>query len=311
MGFRTSLRPVQRTSQYCAFGKAYKGSPKKRNYTCRIKISIAMPRAVATLKSFLRPQPNVQARMTSLRSISGWHWNYFNARLNPFVFKKLPQLIESPRVRAAALGLLSRLFVRSIADTCQVFNSDSGITAQSISNDSSTNSMVQPSLIPAFPTRQPFQGAFCTLGAFLLHRSSNMSEFVSSILYLFSIPLVPIRCNCYVSTSKVNTDYLIGFNWLWGIICQLYVQVVQPISVLAQLSASRLSPFELAHLVVSDLQFDMLPTTVQSQTSTPIFLSKRKDSRIIVGAGWLKCFNWFAFLDSGLAISSKQRHKPE
>ncbi len=285
-----------------------------------------MPRAVTTLENLVRPlasktgghlrfaiaaSADMQALMAGL-TCPCWRYSYhLYSRLNAFVLKELSQLVERPRVRTSSLSFVPGLLVSALSNSSQIFNSNNSVTSFGISNDSSTDCMVQPSLILALSPRQPFQRSptsftsrFCALRSLVLERSSHSSKLVSRILYLFSIPPIPMIGYCNVPSPKVNPNYLIGQDLLWYIIRQLNMQVVQAILMLTQLGASRLSAFKLTRLVISDLEFNMLPATIESQTSAPVFFPKGKDTSIIVSTSWLENFNWLPFNFGSLTIRS-------
>ena len=291
-----------------------------------------MPTTVTAFEDFLRPQTNVQTLMASLTGIRGWYSYHLNARLNTFVFQECTQLVERPITQAPAFSLISRFKVCPFTNTRQLFHCNSCIGVNGISNDSSTNCMVKPSLISFFPSRQPFQrsptsfaSSSCEGGSageaspadtpplrgLALKRSSYLGKFVSSIFYLFAVPFVCIACYRYIASTKINTNHVSGLNWLWGNISQLNMQVIQPVAMLTQLSAGWLSTCKFACLVVTKSKLDVFPSSNQGKASCPVFLPKCKDSRIIISAGWFERFNRFAFSLGSLAISSDPSTSPD
>ena len=101
----------------------------------------------------------MQALMTGLTRIPGIDLNNQNPISNPFVLKELTQLVERPTIRATALGFVARLLVGTFSDSGQVLNGDDRIEHPGFVDDFGTDAMVEPSLIAAFPSRQPLQQA--------------------------------------------------------------------------------------------------------------------------------------------------------
>ncbi|MEQ9614781.1 MAG: hypothetical protein RLN61_06965, partial [Algiphilus sp.] len=75
----------------------------------------------------------------------------------------------------------------------------------------------------------------------------------------------------------------------------LDVQVELTIAMLAQLSRSRVSPFEFSPLVIPGLQLNSLSAVNGSKAYRPVLFAKPKQVFVTVDAAWGKSFNRFAF----------------
>lgn len=272
---------------------------------------------VSTPKPLSRPQTNVQTLVASLACVARGNGYHFNTRLNTLVFKKLPKLIECPRVGASTLGFVSRLLKSSISDASQVLNSNKAAGLQGILNDCSTYCVVQPRLISSLTSRQPFQdipnsssSSSCAFRDFCLERSSELRELIPGFGYSSPIPFVPITGYSDVAPPKIDTNNVFGFNGGWCIILKLNVDVVFAVAVFAQLGRCWCSTFKLSSLVVSSINFDVFPTIEECQANRPLFFSKRENPSVIVRTGWLEFFNRSTFELGCFSISTHPSTHP-
>jgi len=80
---------------------------------------------------------------------------------------------------------------------------------------------------------------------------------------------------------------------------------------LAKLSASGHSAFELAHLVVAQLHCDTLTPTDQGQADCPVSFPKREDAGIVIGKCRLEPFDGLAFELCSFSIGSNSCTSPD
>ena len=269
-----------------------------------------MPRAIATFKCFVRPQANVQALVAGLTRVLRWHGNYLNSSLDSLVLQKESKLKKCPTVGTSPLCSASGLSVGSVAYTSQILNGNNCFLRLSLLDDGSADIVVEPRLKSLFLPRQPFQQlatstptTTCAFRGAFLNRSSSLGKFISNFLDGLSVPLIPVGGNGNTPSSEVNSDNVVGFNWVRYFVRQLDVDVVESIPMLGKSSRSWLSSFKLADLVVTHLHRNVFPSTYQSQTNRPILLSKRKNPSIIVSRCGLECSDGLAFDFSSLAVS--------
>lgn len=200
-------------------------------------------------------------------------------------------MIEGPGVRAAAFSLISGLLIGASSNSHQIFNGNSAIGLFGSVNNASANGMVQPRLVSALSTGQPFQNALGVLCAFRLERCPHTAKPISSLFYGCSIPFVSFRSYGNISTAKIYPDNFVDFGWFWSLVFKLDVQIKAAVSVLTKLSASGLSAFELPSLVVTQVHGNMLSAANQCQADVPVSFPEGKDSSVIVSASGSKGFD--------------------
>jgi hypothetical protein len=258
------------------------------------------------------------ADVAGLRRVGRIDGNNLNPFFEPFVFKKSAKLIERPRIRASALRLVARLLIGSIANACQIFNCNSSTLRFGSFDDALADGVVQPSLIPLLPSRQPFQDishpaarGSCAFRDFYLKRRSDLGKIVSSSLNRFPVPFVAARRYSNISASKVNADHLVRLNWIRRLVFELNMQIVLPVTMFAQLSRGRITSLKFASLIDAGINLDVFPAVNQRQTCCPIFLTKREDSSIIICRCGTERNDRLVFLFRGFPIRSDARADSE
>jgi len=218
--------------------------------------------AVTAVENFVSFQPNVQALVAGLTCICWRYCYHLNSRLHTFIPENATD--RNSTIGAPAFSLVSGFAVSPLTYTSQIFNCNDCAMSNGITNNSSTDCMIQPSwyLLSRPDNRfnarlHPLRVAFVPCKDFF--GSSYLRKFVSSIFYLFSIPYLR-RSYCYLFCQS-QPQSLFRLDWLWRFIRQLNVQVVQSVAVLAQLSTSWFPAFEFAYLIVTQSKFNVFPTT--------------------------------------------------
>ncbi len=266
---------------------------------------------VCTLKSLLASDSQMVALMASLRRVSRWHCNNFNAVLDAFIFQEITQLVERPTVRPSSFCQRASLLVGTFSNARQVLNGNNRGRRQGILDNVFADVMVEPGLIASFFPRQPLQQSpassartACAFRGLALNRLSCFGVFVSNLLNGFAVPFLPLARYCNVSASKVNANHVVRFSRFWRFVFELDVDVVLPVSVLAQLSRGWRSTFEFTLLIVAKAQLNALTATQQGQADGPILFSKRKDAGIIICTRWTESLDGLPFELGSLTISS-------
>jgi len=251
-----------------------------------------------TIEALPRPQPNMVAAVASLTGVGRRHSDQLNPFLNGFVGQELTQLIERPTVRPSPFGLASRLLVRALSDTCQILNGNSSVKLLGLADDGSTDGMVQPLLKAPLPARQPLQDLAaspptrpCAFRGFLLKRCSYPRKSVSNLIQLLAVPTLTRAGLGNFAPAKINPEHLVGFDGLGRIIRQLNVDVVEAVPMLAQLGRGGLTSFQLAPLVIANIEADVLPAIQKRQANRPILLPEGKNASVVISRRWPKGFD--------------------
>ena len=197
---------MQRAIHSRFFGIVY-GNPQQRDIFGSVIIrvhNINFAFVIGTLKHLVFPLPDMETRRASLRSVSRFYGNQFNAIQSSLVCKKRTQLTKRPTTK-----FCSKLFVSpfgSKADISQILNGNTFTMFFSRIYNAFCNSVIDYSSRCSFLTREPFQKSFRTSCAFALNRTTNL-------LFLFPIGINPvgrmfntIRSNDNISQPEVHTD---------------------------------------------------------------------------------------------------------
>lgn len=158
--------------------------------------------AVATVEAFAVSVQfgNGVAFWTCATCVSWVHKSNGNSREFCFVFDEVAELMETPRVLNATLGLLNR-YPRAYAR--QVFEGYSTFGVFSLRNQPLGNHMVH-----VFGEARLFSGTFlqktfCRLGSFALKFCSEFRIAFSHSVNLISTPCLPVGIHSDVSNTKV------------------------------------------------------------------------------------------------------------
>ena len=119
-----------------------------------------------------------------LRSISRVDAYHTNAGHDCFVVDKLPELTETPRAMSMSLGPgLDRC---PLSNALEVFQNNQGRGAFGFHNKFLGDAMVGVSSKPCFMTGKLLEMLFSAVGTTTLHRCSEIIEFDSSLVDLFT-----------------------------------------------------------------------------------------------------------------------------
>ena len=272
---------------------------------------------IRTFESFPASQTKVHTFMTGLRTVSWRNRQYFDPVNQSLVFEESTKLIKCPRIRASSFSLCSGLGIGSFSDASQIFNSNNAIRLFGTQNYGFADDMINMALKSFLPPRQPFQQlsassattACAPLGAFL-EVCAKLRIFISNVAYFFARPFLVVRRNRYISTSKIYTNNIVGFNYFWCFIFDLYMNIVISVSMLTKLCRGWFSSFEFTNLVVARNDWNMFSTTYQGQTNRPVFLAKSKYPSIIISRCRFERLNWFVLLFGSFSISSDSSTSP-
>jgi len=154
---------------------------------------------------------------TGFRGISGINSLNYNTSIFSLIFKKLSELVESPRMKITPLcfPMLGRH-----PDTSEVFDSDCWLWVfQSFIHNSLRDTVVYIGLKPLLSTAKAFQGAFSTPRPFSLKASANSPVVMFSILNSTPTKELSGGGNGYKSLPHIAANdcgYIFKF---WGVDC--------------------------------------------------------------------------------------------
>lgn len=188
------------------FGIVY-GNPQQRNVFRSVFVriyNINFAFVVNALKYLVFPFSDMETRRASLRSVSRFYGNQFNAIQSSLVSKEGTQLTKRLKTKFG-----SKLFVSSFGsktDIGQILNGNTFTLFFSIIYNAFCNSVIDYSSRCSFPAREPFQQLTRVACAFALNRTANF-------LFLFPIGVNPvgrifnaIRSNDNIRETEIHTD---------------------------------------------------------------------------------------------------------
>jgi hypothetical protein len=151
---------------------------------------------------------NTATLRTSPGRISRINENQGNTHAFGFVGDVLAELIERPVTMLASL----RAANRSLADTAQVFQSDSPTSVLRFLNKPFTDRVIGMLLETCLLSREFFEFAFGRLGLFFLQVLSAMLKYTSIPLYIRPAEVLPIGIGSDIHNAQVHPENAFHVN---------------------------------------------------------------------------------------------------
>ena len=198
------------TIHIASFGEVY-SFPQKSNVFSSVFVriqNINFAFFVGTLKHLVFPFSDMETRRASLRSVTRFYGNQFNAIQSSLVGKKRTQLTKRPTTK-----FCSKLFVSpfgSKTDIGQILNGNTFTLFFSRIYNAFRDSVIDYSSRCSFLAREPFQKSFGTSCAFALNRTANLLTLLPIGINPVGRVFNAIRSNDNICETEIHTYK--GFN---------------------------------------------------------------------------------------------------